>query len=61
MPFCASANELFHVVDLGTVRNNVNQRCALNEAADVHKVLEARAKSGSIILNTRLSIHRSLP
>ena len=61
MPHCASANELFHVVASGTVRANVNQRFALKDAADAHKALEARATSGSIILTTQPSIHRSLP
>ena len=61
MPYCASANELFHVVASGSVRINVNQRFTLKDAADAHKALEARATSGSTILTTRPSIHRSLP
>jgi NADPH2:quinone reductase len=46
----ASANELFEVVASGKVRINVNQRFALEDAADAHKALEARATSGSTIL-----------
>ena len=34
----------------GKVRINVNQHFALNDAADAHKALEARATSGSTIL-----------
>jgi NADPH2:quinone reductase len=32
------------------VRINVNQRCALQDAAEAHKALEARAASGSTVL-----------
>ena len=46
----ASANELFDVVAWGQVRINVNQRFALEDAADAHKALEARATSGSTVL-----------
>jgi NADPH2:quinone reductase len=46
----ASANELFNVVVSGKVRINVNQRFALQDAAEAHKALEARATSGSTIL-----------
>jgi len=46
----ASANELFSVVASGKVRINVNQRFALQDAAEAHKALEARATSGSTIL-----------
>jgi NADPH2:quinone reductase len=45
----------------GRVRINVNQRFALKDAADAHKALEAREISGSAILTTQPSIHRSLP
>jgi 2-iminobutanoate/2-iminopropanoate deaminase len=38
----ASASELFEVVASGKVRINVNQRFALEDAADAQKVLEAR-------------------
>jgi NADPH:quinone reductase-like Zn-dependent oxidoreductase len=34
----------------GQVRINVKQRFALEDAADAHKALEARATSGSTIL-----------
>jgi hypothetical protein len=43
----------------GQVRLNVNQRFTVKDAADAHKALEARANSGSIILTTQPSIHRS--
>jgi NADPH:quinone reductase-like Zn-dependent oxidoreductase len=45
----ASANEPFEVVASGKVRINVNQRFALEDAADADKALEARATSGSAI------------
>ena len=45
----------------GQVRIYVNQRCALKDYADAHKTLGARATSGSAILTTQPSIHRSLP
>ena len=47
----AFANELFEVVTSGKVRVNVNQRFAPKDAADAHKALEARATSGSSILD----------
>ena len=43
----ASANELFNVVASGNVRINVNQRFALEGAADAHKAWEARAPRAS--------------
>jgi NADPH:quinone reductase-like Zn-dependent oxidoreductase len=46
----AAANELFEVVAARKVRINVNRRFALEDAADAHKALEARATSGSTIL-----------
>ena len=46
----ASANELFDVVASGKVRINVNQRFALEDAAEAHRALEARATTGSTIL-----------
>jgi NADPH:quinone reductase len=46
----ASASELFEVVASRKMRINVNQRFALEDAADAHKALEARATSGSTIL-----------
>ena len=46
----AATNELFNVVASGKVRINVNQRFALQDAAEAHKALEARATSGSTIL-----------
>jgi NADPH2:quinone reductase len=46
----ASANELFEAVASGMVRIAVHQRFALKEAAEAHKVLEARATSGPTIL-----------
>ncbi len=57
----ASTNELFNVVASGKVRINVNQRFALKDAADAHKALEARATSGSAVLITEPTVHRSFP
>jgi NADPH2:quinone reductase len=34
----------------GKVRIRANQRFALNDAADAHRALEARATSGSTVL-----------
>jgi NADPH2:quinone reductase len=45
-----SANELLNVVASGKVRININQRFALQNAAEAHQALEARATSGSTIL-----------
>ncbi|HXQ35252.1 MAG TPA: zinc-binding dehydrogenase [Anaerolineales bacterium] len=39
-----------HLIALGKVRINVNQRFALKDAADAHKALEARATSDSTVL-----------
>ena len=57
----ASTSELFHVVASGKVRINVNQRFALEDAADAHKALEARATSGSTVLIIEPTVHRSFP
>jgi len=46
----ASANELFEVMASGKACISSNQRFALEEAADAHRALEARATSGSTIL-----------
>lgn len=45
-----SSYELFAVVISGTVNIYVNQRFALNDAAEAHRALEARATTGSTIL-----------
>ncbi|MEO6255653.1 MAG: quinone oxidoreductase [Sphingomicrobium sp.] len=46
----ASAAELFAVVGSGQVRIEVKQRFPLEQAAEAHRALEARATSGSTIL-----------
>ena len=46
----ASAMVLFEVVASGKLPLQVNQRFALEDAADAHKALEARATSSSTIL-----------
>ena len=46
----ASAAELFEVVGSGAVRIEVKQRFPLEQAADAHRALEARATSGSTVL-----------
>jgi NADPH2:quinone reductase len=46
----ASANELFEVVASGGVRIEVKQRFPLEQAAEAHRALEARATTGSTIL-----------
>ncbi|MDE1891453.1 MAG: quinone oxidoreductase [Betaproteobacteria bacterium] len=43
------ANELFDVVSKGVVKINVNQRYALQDAAQAHRDLEARKTTGSTI------------
>ncbi|KXW56887.1 quinone oxidoreductase [Ferrovum sp. PN-J185] len=43
------ANELFDVVSKGIVKINVNQRYALQDAAQAHRDLEARKTTGSTI------------
>lgn len=46
----ASAAELFETVTSGQVRIEVRQRFPLEQAAEAHRALEARATSGSTIL-----------
>jgi len=46
----AAANELFELVENGTIRVEVNQRFALRDAAEAHRALEARQTSGSTVL-----------
>jgi NADPH2:quinone reductase len=46
----ASAAELFALVAAGKVQVEVKQRFALEQAADAHRALEARATTGSTIL-----------
>jgi len=46
----ASADELFEAVAAGKVRVDVHQRFPLEQAAEAHRALEARATSGSTIL-----------
>jgi len=45
-----AANDLFDAVRCGTVKIEVKQRFALAEAAEAHRVLEARKTTGSTIL-----------
>jgi len=46
----AAANELFELVEDGTIRIEVNQRFPLRDAAEAHRALEARRTSGSTVL-----------
>jgi NADPH2:quinone reductase len=46
----ARAAALFDVVQKGAVKINVNQRFALKDAAEAHRVLEARKTTGSTVL-----------
>lgn len=46
----AAARELFAVVEAGTVTIEINQRFAMQEAAEAHRALEARLTTGSTIL-----------
>ena len=46
----AAANELFELVENGTIRIEVNQRFPLRDAAEAHRALEARQTSGSTVL-----------
>ena len=46
----ASATELFEIVASGEVRIEVKQRFALEQAAEAHRALEARATTGSTVL-----------
>ena len=58
----ASAAELFEAVAAGKVRVDVRQRFPLEQAAEAHRALEARATSGSTILTVeRASFRRRLP
>lgn len=49
----AAATELFAVVEAGKVSIEIQQRFALSEAAEAHRVLEARKTTGSTILTGR--------
>ena len=46
----ASAAELFEVVAAGKVKIDINQRYALQDAAQAHRDLEGRKTTGSTIL-----------
>lgn len=46
----AMADDLFAVVKEGTVKVNVNQRFALQNAADAHRALESRSTTGATVL-----------
>lgn len=46
----AMADDLFAVVKAGQVTVNIHQRFALQEAADAHRALEARATTGATVL-----------
>lgn len=46
----AMADDLFAMVKNGTVKVNVNQRFALQDAAAAHRALESRATTGATIL-----------
>jgi NADPH2:quinone reductase len=46
----ANAAELFQMVEKGAVKININQRYALRDVENAHRVLEARATTGSTIL-----------
>jgi NADPH:quinone reductase len=45
-----AAAELFYMVSGGKLRVEIGQRFALENAADAHRALEARATTGSTIL-----------
>jgi NADPH2:quinone reductase len=45
-----AAGELFEMVSSGKVRVEINQRFALEDAAEAHRALEARKTTGSTIL-----------
>ena len=45
-----SASELFDVVRSGAVRVDIKQRYSLKDAAEAHRVLEARETTGSTVL-----------
>lgn len=46
----AMADDLFAVVKDGTVKVNINQRFALQDAAEAHRALESRATTGATVL-----------
>lgn len=46
----ASAERLFKMMESGAVKVVIGRRFGLNEAADAHRALEARATSGSTVL-----------
>ena len=46
----AAASELFEVVASGAVKLEINQRFALENAAEAHRALEARETTGSTVL-----------
>jgi NADPH2:quinone reductase len=46
----AAADELFNVIEKGTVRIQVNQTYPLQDAAQAHRDLEARKTTGSTVL-----------
>ena len=46
----AASGELFDVIDAGAVRVSINQRYALQDAAQAHIDLEGRKTTGSTIL-----------
>jgi NADPH2:quinone reductase len=46
----AMADDLFAVVRDGTVKVKVNQRFALQDAADAHRALESRSTTGATVL-----------
>ncbi len=47
----AAANELFALVENGTIRIEVNQRFPLRDAAEAHRALEARETTGSTVFD----------
>jgi NADPH2:quinone reductase len=46
----AAANELFELVENGTIRIEVNQRFPLRDAAEAHRALEGRKTTGKVLL-----------
>ncbi len=46
----ANAAELFHMVETGAVKIEINQRYALADAAQAHRDMEARKTTGSSVL-----------
>ncbi|MDG5495826.1 quinone oxidoreductase [Niveispirillum sp. BGYR6] len=46
----AMADDLFTVVKDGTVKVNINQRFALQDAAEAHRALESRATTGATVM-----------